>query len=93
MAKHPLDRKGGKASTSEEKPTTKRDPDDADEMKRRQVQKQKLSEESKDRHQQGFQDNASRKETTPQTPSSSDQHMVKVFTRKASWRGRKRAEG
>ena len=47
MAKHPLDRKGGKASTSEEKPTTKRDPDDAYEMKRRQVQEQKLSEESK----------------------------------------------
>ena len=46
-AKHPLDQNGGKASTSEEKPTTKRDPDDAYEMKRRQVQEQKLSEESK----------------------------------------------
>ena len=73
-AKHPLDRNGGKASASEEKPMTKRDPDDADEMKRRQVQKQKLSEESKDRHQQSFQDNASRKETTPQAPSLSDQY-------------------
>jgi len=36
-AKHPLDRNGGKASASEENPTTKRDPDDVDEMKRRQA--------------------------------------------------------
>jgi len=64
----------GKASASEEKPTTKRDPDDVDEMKRRQVQKQKLSEESKDRHQQSFQDNVSRKKTTPQASLLSDQH-------------------
>ena len=73
-AKHPLDQNGGKASSNEEKPMTKRYPDDADEMKRRQVQKQKLSEESKDRHQQGFQDNASRKETTPKAPLLFDQH-------------------
>jgi len=45
-AKHPPDRNSGKASASEEKPTTKHDPDDADGMKRRQAQKQKLSEES-----------------------------------------------
>jgi hypothetical protein len=36
---------GGKASASKDNPMTKYDPDDADEMKRRQVQKQKLSEE------------------------------------------------
>ena len=36
-AKHPLDRNGGKASASEENPTTKRDPNDADEMRRRQA--------------------------------------------------------
>ena len=50
-AKHPPDQNGGKASANEDKPTTKRpttkhDPDDADEMKQRQAQKQKLSEES-----------------------------------------------
>ena len=38
---------GGKVSASEENSTTKRDLDDADEMKRRQVQKQKLSKESR----------------------------------------------
>ena len=48
-AKHPPDRNGGKASASEETPTTKCDLDDADEMKRRQAQKQELSEESKRR--------------------------------------------
>ena len=46
-AKHPLNRNGGKASASEENPTTKRDPDDADELKRRQAQKQRISEESR----------------------------------------------
>ena len=45
-ANHLLDRNDDKASASEEKPTTKRDLDDADGMKRRQAQKQKLSEES-----------------------------------------------
>jgi len=47
VAKHPPDRNGGKVSASEENPTTKRDPDDADEMKHRQTQKQKLSKESR----------------------------------------------
>ena len=46
-AKHPPDRNGGKAPASEENPTTKRDPNDADELKRRQARKQKLSEESR----------------------------------------------
>jgi len=46
-AKRPPDRNGGKASASEETPTTKCDLDDADEMKRRQAQKQELSKESK----------------------------------------------
>ena len=45
-AKYPLDRNSGKPSASEEKPMTKRDLDDANGMKRRQAQKQKLSEES-----------------------------------------------
>jgi hypothetical protein len=44
MAKHPSDRNGAKASTSEENLTTKCDPDDADKTERRQAQKQKLSE-------------------------------------------------
>jgi len=38
-AKHLPNWNGGKASTSEENLTTKRDPDDVDEMKRRQAQK------------------------------------------------------
>ena len=46
-AKHPPGQNGGKAFAIEENPTTKRDPDDADEMKQRQAQKQKLSEESR----------------------------------------------
>jgi hypothetical protein len=46
-AKHPLDQNGGKAFASEEKSMTKGDLDDADEKKRRQVQKQKLSENSR----------------------------------------------
>ena len=53
---------------------TKRDPDDADEMKRKQAQKQNLSEESRWPPPAKFQDNTSRKKTTPQAPSSSDQH-------------------
>ena len=36
-AKHPLDKNGGKASASEENPMTKRDLNDADEMRRRQA--------------------------------------------------------
>jgi len=47
---------------------TKCDPDDAG------TEAENSPRRVDDRHQQGFQDNASRKETTPQAPSLSDQH-------------------